>query len=228
MPYCCACGVANIAAAEFCKSCGGHIAVPIINVSVVAPDAPVASAAPVVPAVTVTQAMAAAARLPLRSPFIAGLLSALWPGAGQLYTGRAVGLAQMICVPCGYAALLFAAFFSLALGEFLIALLLVLATLWGWMKVIEDAGKGAQRINAVRTSARATVRAARGAGYAPSSSPAAIWNAPTRTGMVTAKPQPALIGVPVAVKYSPATLPALVFIGVCAIVLIVEIVSSYV
>jgi hypothetical protein len=122
-------------------------------------------AAPVVPAVTL--AMAATARLPFKSPGLAGLLSAMWPGVGQLYTGRAVGLAQMIFIPCGYEVLISLAFFALAIGEFLIAALLVLATLWTWMKVIEDTAKGAQRINAVRTNARAAVRAARGAGYAP-------------------------------------------------------------
>ena len=111
-----------------------------------------------------TLALAATARLPLKSPGLAGLLSALWPGAGQLYTGRAVGLAQMIFVPCGYGVLLISlAFFSLASGEFFVALLLVLATLWAWMKVIEDAVGGAQQINVVRTNARAMVRAARAA-----------------------------------------------------------------
>ena len=131
MPYCTYCGVANIADAQFCKMCAARIGVPII----MAPAAPVA----MVP--TITRTMAAAARLPLKSPGLAGLLSAVWPGVGQLYTGRAVGLAQMIFVPCGYAVLISLAFFSLALGEFLIALLLVLATLWVWMKVVEDAAR---------------------------------------------------------------------------------------
>lgn len=151
MPYCTYCGVANIADAKFCKMCAARIGVPIII------------AAPAAPRPIVTQAMAATARLPLKSPGLAGLLSALWPGVGQLYTGRAVGLAQMIFVPCGYAVLISLAFFSLAIGEFLIAALLVLATLWGWMKVIGDAVGGAQQINAARTNARALVRAARGA-----------------------------------------------------------------
>jgi hypothetical protein len=162
--YCQRCGIANVAHAVYCKSC----AEPIVALAV-----PTAS----MPVPVVAQAMAATARLPLKSPGLAGLLSAVWPGAGQLYTGRAVGLAQMIFVPCGYAVLLFAAFFSLAMGQFLMAALLVLATLWGWMKVIEDAVGGAQRINAVRTHARATVRVARGAGYAPQPSgptPAAV------------------------------------------------------
>jgi hypothetical protein len=152
MPYCSACGVANIADAKFCKMCAARIGVPII----MAPAVPVPASVPVV-----TQAMAATARRPMLSPGLAGLMSAIWPGAGQLYSGRAVGLVQMIFVPLAYAALLFAAFFSLAIGEFLIAGLLVLATLWIWMKVIEDAAKGAQRINAVRANARAAVRAAR-------------------------------------------------------------------
>lgn len=152
--YCQRCGIANVAHAVYCKACAEPI---------VAPAVPAALPVPVV-----TQAMASTARLPLKSPGLAGLLSALWPGVGQLYSGRAVGLAQIVFVPCGYAVLISLAFFSLASGEFLIAALLALATLWGWVKVIEDAVKGAQRINAARMNARALVRTARGAGYAPS------------------------------------------------------------
>ena len=154
MPYCIHCGVANVHGAVFCKACASPTGVPVI----MAPAVPAAAPAPVV-----TLALAATARLPLKSPGLAGLLSALWPGAGQLYTGRAVGLAQMIFVPCGYGVLISLAFFSLASGEFFVALLLVLATLWAWMKVIEDAVGGAQQINVVRTNARAMVRAARAA-----------------------------------------------------------------
>lgn len=209
MPYCTYCGTVNIDAAQFCKWCAARIGVPIM--------------APAVPAAlmpTVTQAAAAMARLPLKSPGLAGLLSAIWPGAGQLYSGRAVGLAQMIFIPCGYAVLLFAAFFSLAIGEFLIAALLVLATLWGWVKVIEDAAKGAQRINTARMNARATVRAARGAGYAPQplSAPAVTWNAPARP--MQAAPVIAPVIAARRVPFTPAAWESRVFVFVCALALL--------
>ena len=205
--YCSHCGIANVAHAVYCKMC----AEPIVAPAVPAPAPPTTS----VPAVTL--ALAAQARLPLKSPLGAALLSWLWPGLGHCYAGRVgVGVALIIFGPVIYYVLLIIAAFDPPLIILLFIVAIVIAC---------GAANSAREVNAIRNAARAAVRASRGA---PSlSAPAASWNAPTRTGTVTAKPQPALIGAPVAVKYSPATLPALVFICVCAIVLIVETVSSY-
>lgn len=74
---------------------------------------PAVPAAAPLPVPVVTQAMAATARLPLKSPLGAALLSWLWPGLGSCYAGRiGCGLAQAIFIPVVYFALLLIAAFT--------------------------------------------------------------------------------------------------------------------
>jgi len=146
MPYCTYCGVANIADAKFCKSCAARIGVPIINV-----------VAPAAPAPVVTQAMAAAARLPLKSPVGAALLGWLWPGLGHLYAGRpGSGAALIVVGPLIYYPLLLIAAFTLDPLPLIVLFVIALA-------VAHGAANSAREVNAIRTNARAAVRAARSA-----------------------------------------------------------------
>ncbi len=175
MPYCTHCGIANIADAQFCKSCAARIGVPIIN-GVVAPAVAVAASVP-----TVTLALAAQARLPLKSPLGAALLSWLWPGLGHCYAGRVgVGVALIIFGPVIYYALLIIAAFD----PVLIILLFIVAVV-----IACGAANSAREVNAIRMNARACVRAARGAPSLSSPpSPVATWNA---------RPMQAAIAAPV-------------------------------
>jgi TM2 domain-containing membrane protein YozV len=158
---------------QYCKSCGS--ASPF-NVNGVLPAVPVAASVP-----AVTWAMAQAARLPLKSPLGAALLSWLWPGLGHLYAGRAgSGVALLVVAPIVYYLLLLIAAFTLDPLPLIGLLLIALA-------IAHSAANDARQVNAIRVNARATVRAARGAGYAPSSSPAAPVR-PLHTGSMQAAP----------------------------------------
>lgn len=147
--YCQRCGIANVAHAVCCKACAEPI---------VAPAVPIAST----PAPVVTQAMAATARLPLKSPFTAGALSWLWPGLGCCYVGMiGRGFAQAIFIPMICAAAMYLATIAAALGELGAALVLAIGVFFILWAVACDAADQARKVNAARTNARVTVRAAR-------------------------------------------------------------------
>jgi TM2 domain-containing membrane protein YozV len=123
---------------------------------------------PAAPAPVVTRALAAQARLPLKSPLAAGALSWLWPGLGQMYVGMiGRGFAQAIFIPLACTVVMYLAFIAAAFGELGAARMLVLAVFLVWWAVAYDAADQAQRVNAARTNARAAVRAARGRDLAP-------------------------------------------------------------
>lgn len=211
--YCQRCGIANVARAVYCKACAEPIAVP--NGAVPAP-------APVV-----TVAMAATARLSLKSPLGAALMSWMWPGLGCCYVGRiGCGLAQAIFIPVVYFALVGIAAFTVDPLPLIVLLVIAIA-------VARSAARSAREVNAVRMNARASARAARAAGYGPSlsASPlraASLAQQPLRPCKCHPAQQPFASTRPVsAVTSSPRTWPPIIVIGVSALVVLAMILSSY-